>query len=181
MVAAARHLNETVPIEVGKQVLATLHELGRDPAQARICISGFAYKGQPETDDIRGSAVLPILAQLRQYGPHLLGHDFVVAPDRIAALGVEPVSLEAGLCDADAVLILNNHRQYHAQDVHDLIARMRHPAVMFDVWGVFRERIQSDASIRYMRLACMSTFSSQADQASSACTSPERLSHVVGV
>lgn len=155
MVAAARTLNESVPQKVGENVVAGLQALGRDVATCKIFISGFAYKGQPETDDLRGSAVEPILTYLRSFTPHITGHDFIVSPDRIAALGVEPVSLEQGFQEADAVLILNNHLNYQSQNIEQLVMRMKQPSVFFDVWGVFRKQLQTWPNLRYMRLSWM--------------------------
>jgi UDP-N-acetyl-D-mannosaminuronic acid dehydrogenase len=153
MVAAARHLNESVPGYVGQRVLDALRELGREPARAKILVSGFAYKGQPETDDLRGSPIGPVLDLLRDQAGALVGHDFVVSAGRIAAMGVEPVGLEAGFADADAALILNNHINYRARNIHELIARMRRPAVLFDVWGVFLDQLRlPEHGLRYMRL-----------------------------
>lgn len=152
MVAAARQLNESLPLRVAERVMQTLQQTGRDPATATILISGFAYKGQPETDDVRGSAAEPIVSYLQGQVGRLLGHDFVVADERIAALGVTPVSLADGFRQADAVLILNNHRLYRTHDLDQLSADHA-PAVLFDAWGVFAE--QADAlpeSIRYVRL-----------------------------
>lgn len=141
MVAAARQLNESVPHRVGERVLATLQELGCDPTKAKILITGFAYKGRPETDDLRGAPFGPILDLFRTRVRQVVGHDFVVAPHRIASLGVEPVTLEEGFTGANAAVILNNHRLYQAQDLHALVQRMQRPAVLYDAWGVFQAQM----------------------------------------
>lgn len=153
MVAAARHLNEAVPQWVGQQLLATLQALGCNVAQAKILITGFAYKGQPETDDLRGAPVSLILDLLHQRAGHLVGHDFIVPARQIAAMGVEPVSLEAGFANADAVLVLNNHVRYKEQNIHDLAAKMNRPAALFDAWGMFHEHFDRPSDIAYLRLS----------------------------
>ena len=152
MVAAARQLNETVPVHAGRRVLRQLEELGRPAPDRRVLLAGLAYKGQPETDDLRGSPVYPVLEVLRGQAGALLGHDPLVAPDRIAALGLEPVALEDGLRGADAVLFLNNHPVYRDLDVARLPALLRRPAVVFDAWGLFRERASALEEISYLVL-----------------------------
>lgn len=152
MVAAARQLNESVPQRVAERVLTTLRQQGRDPATATILISGFAYKGQPETDDVRGSAVQPILSCFKGQVGQLLGHDFVVADAQIAAHGVEPVSLADGFAQADAVVILNNHRLYQTHALDRLTAEHA-PVVLYDTWGVFADQADTQPStMQYVRL-----------------------------
>jgi UDP-N-acetyl-D-mannosaminuronic acid dehydrogenase len=154
LIAAARRLNESLPSQVGERVLALLQESGCDPSQTKILITGFAYKGQPETDDMRGSPVKPIIDVLRRRAKRLVGHDFVVPAERIEAMGVEPVSLPVGFAQAGAALILNNHPQYQAQNIHDLIRQMDYPAVLYDAWGIFKNQLYAhhNNTMNYIRL-----------------------------
>jgi UDP-N-acetyl-D-mannosaminuronic acid dehydrogenase len=136
MIAAARSLNESLPGRVGERLLAALQQRGRDPAGAKVLLSGFAYKGRPATDDLRGAPYEALLHLLRTRVGEIVGHDFVVPPDRIAALGVRPVGLAEGFIGAHAALILNNHVSYADQDINALMATMRAPRLVFDAWRV---------------------------------------------
>ncbi|MFF5176172.1 nucleotide sugar dehydrogenase [Micromonospora sp. NPDC000089] len=136
LVGAARSLNESLPRRIGERVLAALWEAGCDPAQATIMVSGFAYKGQPETDDLRGAPYEGLLDLLRGRVGEIVGHDFVVAPERIAALGVRPVAVDEGFTGAHAAIVLNNHVSYQQLDMGALTARMRPPAVVYDTWRI---------------------------------------------
>ncbi|MFE5241273.1 MULTISPECIES: nucleotide sugar dehydrogenase [unclassified Streptomyces] len=136
MVAAARSLNESMPRRVGERVLAKLWEGGCDPAGARVLLTGFAYKGRPETDDLRGAPFEALLELLRGRVGEIVGHDFVVPDSRLEELGVRPVSLEEGFTGAHAALVLNDHLSYGQQDFTSLIARMHQPAVVYDTWRV---------------------------------------------
>lgn len=136
LIGAARGLNESMPRRVGERVLAALWEQGQDPAGARILISGFAYKGRPETDDLRGAPYEPLLELLRGRVGEIVGHDFVVGPERIEALGVRPVTLAEGFTGAHAVILLNDHLGYRDVDVEGLFARLAAPAVVYDTWRV---------------------------------------------
>lgn len=143
LVAAARRLNESMPGHLAGRVaraLATLADGRRPLADCRVLLCGFAYKGSPETDDLRGSPVGPLLDALRGRVGELRGHDQVVDPAVIAGLGATPVGLPEGLAGADAVVFLNNHRLYAELDLAAAADSMRRPALVVDCWALFRER-----------------------------------------
>src|SRR5204862_545113 len=76
---------------------------------ARVALLGFAYKGWPPTDDMRGAPVVPMLEVLRAAPVALVGHDFLVAPQIIRELGVEPRTLEEVFDEVDGVLVITDH------------------------------------------------------------------------
>ncbi|MDF3292655.1 nucleotide sugar dehydrogenase [Streptomyces silvisoli] len=149
MVASARALNERVPEHAVHRVLRALAARGRDLAEATVMICGIAYKGTPETDDVRGSAATPTQAILAGRVARLIGHDFVVGDDRIAAMGFEPSELADGLSKADAVLLLSDHPGYDRPDVAGLLASS---PVVFDMWGMWQHSLASTAGVEYLRL-----------------------------
>ncbi|WP_406397127.1 nucleotide sugar dehydrogenase [Streptomyces uncialis] len=136
LVTAARTLNESMPRLVGERVLAALRDQGQDPATARVLLSGFAYKGRPETDDLRGAPYEPLLEYLRGRVGEIVGHDFVVPPERIEALGVKVTGITEGFTGSHAVILLNDHVRYGDLDADGLVARMAAPAVVYDTWRV---------------------------------------------
>jgi UDP-N-acetyl-D-mannosaminuronic acid dehydrogenase len=149
MVAAAREVNEALPEQVVDRVTAALNARGRDLADATVLVCGIAYKGKPETDDVRGSAATTVVAALSGRVARLTGHDFVVPPGRISAMGLEPVALDDGLPKADAVLLLSDHPGYA---VPDIAAQLSSAPVVFDVWGTWQEPLAGSADIEYLRL-----------------------------
>ncbi|MEU7576100.1 nucleotide sugar dehydrogenase [Streptomyces sp. NPDC041068] len=136
VITAARALNESMPRRVGERVLGALWEQGRDPAEARILISGFAYKGRPETDDLRGAPYERLLPFLKGRVKEIVGHDFVVPDARIEALGVRAVDLTEGFTGVHAAVLLNDHPGYGDIDAAGLVARMADPALVYDTWRV---------------------------------------------
>lgn len=153
MVMAARRLNESMPAQVAQRVLDHLRGQRANLAQAKVLLTGLAYKGQPETDDMRGGPAPAVLEVLRGQVARIVGHDFVVMPERIGTLGVEPVALEEGFADADAVLVLNNHCGYLDVRLSDYLPLMRRPGVLYDVWGIFQDQAGlCRDGITYMRL-----------------------------
>ena len=138
LVRAAREVNEDLHRRTALRIAEHLKEKGKEIACAKIFISGFAFKGRPETDDIRDSSTLEVLAELRQLGArHIAGHDFLVAPAVIASLGVEPASLEEGFRGADCVILMNNHQGYESVDLQRHLPLLNSGALIFDGWRMF--------------------------------------------
>lgn len=138
LVKHARQIHEALPGIVVRRIQELLLAYGKDPANAKIFISGMAFKGQPETDDLRGSPSLMLLDEFKKIGAHqIFAHDFIVMADTIAHLGVKPVSIEAGFNGADVALIANNHAKYKGLNIFSLLAQMNQPAIFYDSWRLF--------------------------------------------
>jgi len=112
-------------------------------------VLGWAYKGWPPTDDMRGTPIVSMLPLLRAAGLELRGHDYLVAADVIRSLGAEPVSPEAAFDGADAVLIITNHPEYAKLDLGRLLPKLRRPAVLYDCWRILDEEMVRGAGVSY--------------------------------
>lgn len=151
LIAAARALNEEVPGQVAALVMAALDQAARPPGSAKVLVCGIAYKGRPETDDVRGAASVELARVLGGQVRLLAGHDYLVPPERIASLGYMPVSLEDGLTDAHAVVLLTDHPGYAELDLATVAARMSPPAIVFDLWGMARDTFEGSDKVTYLR------------------------------
>ena len=151
LTAAAREVNESVPRHVAEQVLAALRETGRPTSTTKVLVCGMAYKGRPETGDVRGSAAAELARLLTGQVAVLAGHDFRVSGDRIRKLGYQPESLEDGLRQADAAVILIEHPGYARIDATMIASLMRPSAVVFDMWGVLQPALKDTDKVRYLR------------------------------
>ena len=151
LAGAARAINEELPLLVGRHLVDILKGFVGDMDSAKVLICGFAYKGWPPTDDMRGSPVVPIVNALRQYPLRLYGHDFLVPSETIEACGVIPeTDVTKGFKDARAVLFVNEHPSYSELEILGLVQRMTHPAVIYDCWRMFDARsFESEAGIHY--------------------------------
>jgi UDP-N-acetyl-D-mannosaminuronic acid dehydrogenase len=138
LIRSARTLNERMPGEVARHLRRAIEASGRRIADATILVCGFAYRGVPETDDMRGSPLGPFLEALGADHRATLGHDFVVSAEVIRSYGATPVALDDGFRQADAVIFLNNHPRYAALDMGALLATARRPLVFYDCWRIFR-------------------------------------------
>jgi UDP-N-acetyl-D-mannosaminuronic acid dehydrogenase len=153
MVSAARAVNERVPHAMVDQLLKALAAKGCAPTGAKVFVCGVAYKGRPQTDDVRGSAAVEIVKDLRGLVAVLAGHDFTVTDASIGAIGLTPMTITDGLAAADALVVLQDHPGYRQViDAERIRASMSQPALVFDVWGELAPELSGVAGIEYRRL-----------------------------
>ncbi|OGO28997.1 MAG: UDP-glucose 6-dehydrogenase [Chloroflexi bacterium RBG_16_52_11] len=136
----ARHINERQPIEVAAYLSEQTRGLAGFPDEPVISLMGLAFKGQPVTDDLRGTMAKPVLAALKSEFPNgqFRGYDAMVARDEIAKFGLNPcASIEEAMAGAHLVVILNNHPDFLAMPVEVLSGTLAKPGLIYDFWNIF--------------------------------------------
>jgi len=146
VIEEARKINHALPDHVALRIIQELRGLRRASAHTKILITGFAFKGRPATEDVRGSAAIPLMHRLQSSRIEVWGHDFVTPEKVIADLGARACSLEEGFEEADAVIIMNNHPGYLSAGIPALARRLRAPALLFDSWSLFTSEQFRDVS-----------------------------------
>ena len=134
---AAREWNETLPQRTG-QAIASLHASRATQSPTKIAVIGLAFKGRPQTDDLRGTLAKPLVEELKNCFPDskLIGWDPLVNAEGTESLDLVPVeSLEAAFTDTDIVVIQNNHEVFQQMDLRSLTDRMNRPGIIYDLWG----------------------------------------------
>ncbi len=113
----------------------TTQHLGRKTP--KIGILGFAFKGQPETSDVRGSVTASLIKRFNKFGGFtLLGYDPVVSAETIQAMGAEPLaSIEETISASDVVVVMNNHVAFRSI-VPSLFPKRDVPVLFWDTWGM---------------------------------------------
>jgi UDP-N-acetyl-D-mannosaminuronic acid dehydrogenase len=149
LVGQARGLNEHLPVYVAERLIAMIREMRGRAEGARLSVLGWAYKGWPPTDDMRGTPIVSMLPLFRAAGLELRGHDYLVAREVIRGLGAEPVTPEAAFDGADAVLVITNHPEYAKLDLGRLLSGLRRPAILYDCWRILDEEAVRGAGVRY--------------------------------
>ena len=109
--------------------------------KSKILLSGIAFKGVPETSDLRGSSALSIAKKLKSKGYDLSLHDFCVNDQDLAAEEIGDVAedLLYNMVDYDCILILTNHRKYTGLDVDSLFRSKDSGTKVFDLWNNFKD------------------------------------------
>ena len=135
----SRTINEYMPFHIFEKFLRFYRLTGRAPQEARVFLVGFAFKGWPETSDMRDSSTLELARHLTAAGVKIRGFDPVVDLQALRQVpGVEPCELAQGFEGSDAVFVMNNHPSYEDWNLHAFLERMRRPALFFDGWNLFR-------------------------------------------
>ncbi len=141
--AAGRRVNESQPTEVAGFLQDLARSMQGFPAEPTISLMGLAFKGRPETDDLRGTMAKPVFDELRARFPtaRWRGFDAVVAPDQIRAFGLEPAAnMEGAVRGANLAVILNNHPVFTSMPLPDLARSMDRPGFIYDFWNNFNSR-----------------------------------------
>ncbi|WP_034215440.1 nucleotide sugar dehydrogenase [Actinoplanes subtropicus] len=151
LVGKARELNEFLPVHVAETVVRQLQELRGATRGARLAVLGWAYKGWPPTDDMRGTPIAAMMPIFSAAGITVTGHDPMVHDDVIRQYGGEPISLDKAFTDSDAILVINDHPDYRAIEVTEVLGAGR-PALIYDSWRVLDGPAIAAAGIRYAAL-----------------------------
>jgi UDP-N-acetyl-D-mannosaminuronic acid dehydrogenase len=133
---AGRQWNEGIPERSVARMKADLTLRG-NANPARIAVLGSAFKGRPETDDLRGSPVIAIIQELRKAfpGSELVAWDPIVSPANLRTLDLIPVeSVEAAFDGTSLVVMQNNHPALERLKLPKLAQSMVKPALIYDYW-----------------------------------------------
>jgi len=145
IVAKAREINEAIP----QRIVARLRKEGQ-LANKNIFISGFAFKGQPETNDMRESPTVELVRLLKKENAHIFGYDPCVEDWKIKSLGIDYVSnLEDGIKGADIAIFMINHHSFLELDISQLARMMTPGGIIFDGWGLFDRKEIEALGLKY--------------------------------
>jgi UDP-N-acetyl-D-mannosaminuronic acid dehydrogenase len=154
LIMAARRLNEDLPAYTAERVLAGLQRLGIAPAGARVLVCGVAFKGQPPTDDLRGSQAVEIIPLLKQAGCQVSAHDPLVAAGRIEPLGAAAVASLDSIAPGslDAAVFLTDATVYGRLSNETVAGWLKRPSLVFDGWRLFSRQQLTDAGLLYQSI-----------------------------
>lgn len=144
LISSGRQINESIPNHIYRKI-RNYFDFGSG-AGLKMTVIGLAFKGRPETSDMRASPSLDLVAILNKMYPEarLCGHDFAVPEQAICEAGLEAVSVEEGFEKASLVIVATNNEHYEWLDINMLAKRMVAPRVIFDVWSVLHHPVGSD-------------------------------------
>lgn len=147
LISAARTVNEETPVHVAQRMVELM-----DNAEGKtLFVLGWAYKGWPPTDDMRGTPIAAMMPVFTVAGMRVLGHDPLVSPDVIRQYGGEPVDLVDGFARADAVLVITDHPEYRDLAMDELLAGSN-VQLVYDSWRVLDAAAVTAYGVRYAGL-----------------------------
>ena len=142
-ILTARKFNESLEDIVVRWVR---EKVGEPSENNVIALSGMAFKGQPETSDLRGSSSVYIAEKLKEAGYKMKLHDFVALPNEMEALDLGDVCNNLhDVCDgAKILLILNNHKKYGSVLADPAMYHSKDGFEILDTWGACTELYYCD-------------------------------------
>ncbi len=134
---AARETNENVIVEASAFISAWVNENALQ-SNRKVAVLGMAFKGVPETNDLRGSPTLELLASL---GKEIVNGDIycwdpVIPNSELSSFGYKSgATLNEILQGACAVILVNNHPELDNLDLVALSESSTGPMLIYDFWG----------------------------------------------
>lgn len=115
-VELAQEINESMPRYVVDRLQDALNDAGRPVRGSRVLLLGVSYK--PDISDQRESPAKPIATLLARKGAVVSFHDPRINTWSVAGESIERAGdLLAAVSDSDAVLLLQAHSEYNANDL----------------------------------------------------------------
>ena len=146
---SARLTNEVMPKKICEKIYSKIKILKKNNKKINIFITGIAFKGDPETSDLRDSTSIEIINILKKNKKnHIFVHDFVLEKMNTKPKGYKFIDLNKGLQGADVILILNNHKNYENLS-HHLLKKIKKNTIVFDAWQMLYEKLNNDKKIIY--------------------------------
>lgn len=156
--AASRLVNERQPAETVSALLERLKE--RSPGPFTVAVAGLAFKGRPETDDLRGSMSLHVIRELRESGlcAEIRAYDKVVSKDQLDAEALGLVlydDLYEACRGADLVIVANNHPIFADMALERVLEEMNGGGFVFDYWNNLGDQPREVLDGRYLTVGNM--------------------------
>ena len=139
LISHSRWVNENVPIFLSSKIIKKLEKLDKKNEEIKIFVIGFAFKGNPQTDDIKESSTIVLVNELKKKFANIQGYDPVVSKKQIEDLGVRYTEFEEGFIDSDCIIIMNNNKSYFSHDIENLMNKTNKPCIFVDTWSMFKE------------------------------------------
>jgi UDP-N-acetyl-D-mannosaminuronic acid dehydrogenase len=147
----ARSLHEKLQSRIADRILNWSTEHNLNPQELKVTLLGMAFKGSPQTDDLRAAPSVVMVRELRRRNfKNLFGHDYFVPVEKIAELKIKPVDITEAFNNTSIVIFMNNNPSYKSINLTEATQKMSRPAYFMDSWNMFdREDICLDSSVDY--------------------------------
>lgn len=133
---SARRMNENV-ITNGAEFVSDFLRNNFDINSIKIAVLGLAFKGKPETDDLRGSPSITLLEILSANFPksEIVGWDPMIhSPEEFKGDWNLVTEMESAISGAAAVLLVNNHQRLDSLDLTHVASVMGKNSLIYDFW-----------------------------------------------
>jgi UDP-N-acetyl-D-mannosaminuronic acid dehydrogenase len=141
LITLARKINSETP----KKVVENIKEIVKEIQNPKIAVLGLAFKGN--IDDMRESASLEIIHELKESGFNLSIHDPYVKAD----LDGKVNTVEEAAKEADLLVILTDHDVYKKIDLRAVKEAMKSP-IIYDTRNLLNADELEELGIYYIKI-----------------------------
>src|SRR3989344_9349738 len=127
------------------------HILKNNLNKINLSIIGLAFKGFPETDDLRGSPAQKVIESLKNEGIHI---DSIKLYDPLVKSFTGhniSNSIAEAIEESNIILFLTNHPKLMNIDIEEIHDKIKKPAFIIDAWGNINLNFLPDG-IKYFRI-----------------------------
>lgn len=136
----SREINESMYFAIIDRLEQQIKSTGKNADKTKILVCGLAFKGEPETDDLRHSTAIEIINQLKLRGYNISGFDPVASPEQISGYKIIYEKIPEGFAEKDVLMFLNNHKSFEKLDLQSMVLAMNEKPIIFDGWNLFRAK-----------------------------------------
>jgi len=131
---SSRKVNEKAALYPVKVIQKFAKNMELNLKEIKVLIIGIAFKGFPETTDLRGSVSIDVLNSLKGVVAKISGWDAIVKSEDIFKAGFDKVDdLDLAIFESDVVLILNNHQDNVQSSIYSA-TKQNKKRLIFDGW-----------------------------------------------
>ena len=155
----SRNINDRMHSHVVERIMNQIKLIGKNKASTKILICGLAFKGNPETGDLRNSSSVEVYRIFQRMNVDIYGFDHVIDKDSLLANDIKYHDLNNGIDRFDVIMFLNNHEKNIRLNFFELIRQMNDFPIFFDGWSQFqKQEILKIRKCIYMNLSvCISS------------------------
>jgi len=148
----ARTINENIPKYVYRKVLKLIKSVRINKKNIKIFFLGLAFKGYPETSDVRDSTSIQVINCFSKF-KNIYCYDPVLKEKEIKRLGLKYSNISSGFKNADVIIFLNNHKSFELLNIEELLKKTKKPSILVDTWNMLDEmKIKQLKSVYYSGL-----------------------------
>ena len=155
IIKAARVVNERQP----QETVAFIANKLKDYLQPEITVWGIAFKGNPETNDLRGSMSVKVIEQLLTQIPaaKIKIYDAVCSTTSLKKINNKIVvanNKNESLCNSNCLIIANNHTEFSQINLEETIGLLSKNSFIYDYWNHFADKkLNNSIKAKYFALA----------------------------
>jgi len=138
MINSGRFVNDSMGGYIGKKIVKKMIAQGKNILGARALVMGLTFK--ENVSDIRNSKVVDIINELKDYGMEVDVTDPYASPEDVKREYGLTLKPEIGT-GYDAIIVAVAHKDYLKLDESWFLDKINETAVLGDVKGIYRGRI----------------------------------------